>query len=304
MNRWLDVWNHFWFDSVSAESLGIMRLTLGLILLFNHIHLWFFWDVLLATDGAVPVSAVVDGLSGPRLSYKDDLSNVSLQWVHGIEVAVFMGLTLGWKSRWMAWFALLIQASIYHRNPWMQNGGDRVMRLGTLYLALVPCGLAFSLDAKKSAQTQGESIRMVPVLGHRLLQLQWMLIYAQSGWEKAKGSAWWDGSALYDALSVGGYQRWPAMSEWLLNQAWFQAFCMLGTWVTLIWEMGFALMVLWRPTRWIALSLGVVIHWGIFSGMMVGAFSFIMLWGYQAWLPPDWPQRMTRWWNERRYGST
>ena len=221
----------------------------------------------------------------------------------GCETAVFLGLALGWKSRWMAWLALLIQASIYHRNPWMQNGGDRVMRLGTLYLALVPCGLTYSLDALNISKVERSGVRKVPVLAHRLLQLQWVLIYAQSGWEKAKGTAWWDGSALYDALSVGGYQRWPAMTERLLDQDLVQVFCMVGTWVTLFWEMSFALLVLWPATRWMALALGVLIHFGIFSGMMVGAFSAIMLWGYQAWLPPDWPQKINRWWNERRYGT-
>ena len=62
----------------------MMRMSLGLILLFNHIHLWFFVDVLLAADGPVPVSAVVEGTSKPRWSYRDELNAASLHWVHGL----------------------------------------------------------------------------------------------------------------------------------------------------------------------------------------------------------------------------
>jgi hypothetical protein len=128
-----------------------------------------------------------------------------------------------------------------------------------------------------------------------------VVIYVNSGWSKAQGGAWWDGTALYEAVSVGGYQRWPAASEWFLGSALGQGVMMLGTWLTLFWELGFGLLVLWRPTRIAALVIGVVVHAGIFAGMMVGAFSAIMIWMYQAWLPPDWPLRLRDWWHERQH---
>jgi hypothetical protein len=295
------VWNRFWFAPVAASSVGMMRLTLGLILLVNHIHLWFFIDPLFMPDGPIPVASAEAGLPGPRFSYRDYFGAQGQYLIHGIEVLVFLGLTLGWRSRVMVWLALLIQVSIYQRNPWMQNGGDRVMRLGTLYLALVPCGAALSLDAlrKRKDEAEEQLQAMVPMLAHRLLQIQLVVIYVHSGWAKARGATWWDGSALYEAVSVGGYQRWPQASELVLSSPLCQSLMMFGTWLTLFWEMGFGLLVLWRPTRIAALFIGLVIHGGIFSGMMVGAFSFIMLWTYQAWLPPDWLQRLQDWWHER-----
>ena len=44
-------------------------------------------------------------------------------------------------------------------------------------------------------------------------------------------------------------------------------------------------LVLWRRTRWVALGLGVVLHLGIGVTTLVGLFSIITLWGYQAFLP-------------------
>ena len=143
----------------------------------------------------------------------------------------------------------------------------------------------------------------VPAVAHRLLQLQLVVIYVSSGWSKAQGGAWWEGRALYEAVSVGGYQRWPAASEWVLGSPLGQWIMMLGTWLTLFWELGFGLLVLWRPTRIAALVIGVIVHAGIFAGMMVGAFSAIMIWMYQAWLPPDWPLRLRDWWNERQHSK-
>jgi hypothetical protein len=301
MKAAVSAWNRFWFAPVSGSSIGLMRLSLGLILLVNHVHLWFFIDPLFMPDGPTPVSSAVAGLPDPRFSYRDYLGADGQHLAHGLEILVFVGLTIGWRSKLMVWLSLIIQVSIYQRNPWMQNGGDRVMRLATLYLALVPCGVSFSLDAMR--QFRREAVARlpakVPVLALRLLQVQLVVIYMHSGWKKAWSSAWRDGSALYEAISVGGYQRWPLASDLIVSSALGQGILRLGTWLTLFWELGFGLLVLWRPTRLAALVIGLIIHLGIFSTMMVGAFSTIMLWTYQAWLPPEWPQGLRDWWHER-----
>ena len=295
-------WNEFWFATVDASSLGVMRISLALILIVNHIHLWFFIDPLLIPDGPATVEAAEMALPDPRWSYRDYLDETGQKLVHVAELGVLIALLVGWKSRTMAWLSLLVQVCLYHRNPWMQNGGDRVMRLALLYIALVPCGACLSIDAlRKGRKTLASQLEgWTPRVAHRLLQIQLVVIYAQSGWHKMHTSGWRDGSAVHDALSVSGYQRWPSASEAVLNNQLGQWFCMLGTWVTLFWELGFALLILWRPTRILALVLGVLVHGGIFMSMMVGAFGFIMLWTYQAWLPPDWPYALRNWWNERR----
>ena len=50
-----------------------------------------------------------------------------------------------------------------------------------------------------------------------------------------------------------------------------------ATYVTVIWELAFAFLVLFRLTRPIALVGGVLIHLGMMAGIEVGPFSLIML---------------------------
>jgi hypothetical protein len=286
MNRVIAAWDGFWFGPVPARSLGWMRASLGALLVIGHLLLLRELLTLYSPVGPVPVAAAVESLPWPRFSYLDWVADPdALLWVHLLGLIPYVGLMLGWKSRTMAWLALLVQVALYHRNPFAQHGGDRVFRLATLAVALGPSGAALSIDAWLAAR-RGEPFRAwVPAITHRLVQIQLVVIYMNSGWVKAKGKAWEDGSALYYALSNGQYQRAPDWLEPLLVSHEGQAILRLGTWMTLGWEAAFGLLVLWRPTRIAALAIGVLVHGGIFALMMVGSFSLAMLWCYQAFLP-------------------
>ena len=68
------------------------------------------------------------------------------------------------------------------------------------------------------------------------------------------------------------------------------------------WEIGFAAAVLWRPTRWLALGLGLAIHLGIHVALVVGFFSAASVWGYLSFVPYDWVERLWDWRARRRSG--
>jgi hypothetical protein len=279
-------WDRFWYAPVPARSLGWMRASLGALLVIVHLLLFRELQTLFSPVGPVPVAAAAETLPWPRWSHLDWVSDPdTLIWVHLLGLLPMVGLMVGWKSRTMAWLALFVQAALYHRNPFYQNGGDRVFRLATLAIALGPSGAALSVDAWLAARRGLPMPRMVPAITHRLVQVQLVVIYMNSGWVKAHGKAWEQGSALYYALSNGQYQRAPDWLEPGLNSHLGQLILQLSTWVTLGWEAAFGLLVLWRPTRIAALAVGVLVHGGIFALMMVGSFSLAMLWCYQAFLP-------------------
>ncbi len=294
-------WNRFWFAAVDARTVGLMRLLLGLILLTTHVAMVPDLDVLFGADGPVSVAAVQG--SAPWSPLVADLMQAMSQpvalrvtWV--VIGVIYLGVVLGVRSRLMVVFALLAQAWLYHRNPFMQHGGDRVLRLATLSLALVPCGAALSWDARRRGPSEAPA--MVPILAQRLIQIQLVVIYMHSGWVKSGGSTWRNGTALYYALSNTQYQRFPGVLDSLMQRELVQWLCTVGTWITVVWEASFGLLMLWWPTRVIGLLIGVLVHGGIFTSMMVGSFSFVMVWSYLAFLPVDWPQCLDRWRERRR----
>ena len=310
LRRIIAAWDRFWFAPVSARGLAVMRISLGVLLVVGHLQLWPDLDLLFGADGPVPAWAVQQKLPWPRWSplYWID-TPLGLRAFHLAGLAVLVAWTLGFRTRLMGVLAFLLQVWLYQRDPWYQHGGDRVMRFATLALALGPAGAAWSVDRWLADRkgSGGAFSALVPGLSRRMIQVQLVVIYMHSGWVKAQGSTWHEGTALYYALSDGQYQRAPLWLDPLLGSAAFQAIGRVATWITLVWEGGFGLLVLWGPTRLVALGLGLLVHGGIGLLLNVGSFVWIMLWCYLALLRPDFvEQASARWgrararWRERR----
>lgn len=289
-------WNRFWFLPVPASSIGLLRLVLGLLLVTDHLLLLPQLDLLFGADGPVPVAAAAGELPWPRWTWMDlveDPLTLRLVWAAGL--AVYVLFAAGFKGRLFALLALAVQVSLYQRDPFYQHGGDRVFRLATLYLCTVPCAASLSLDAwwrARKAGVQGLAARLlppvtVPVIAHRLVQLQLAVIYVHSGYVKAQGRSWEDGTALYYAMSNGQYARAPWLVEPLLQSDLFVLFSRVATWVTLGWEAGFLLLIAWKPTRLLAIVIGLFVHGGIFFNLSVGSFSTVMLALYITLLDPQ-----------------
>ena len=50
-------WEGLWFRAVPATSLGLMRLSLGLLLVIDHLWLWPQLHALFSAEGPVPPAA-------------------------------------------------------------------------------------------------------------------------------------------------------------------------------------------------------------------------------------------------------
>ncbi len=276
-------WNVLWFRPVDARSLGAMRIALGVLLVVFHVGLWPRLD-LFSDHGPVDLRALREGWSDERWSYLDGLDDSQLAIAHVAGLAVLVAFTFGAATPVTSWLSLLVLVAIWHRSPYIQNGGDRLLRIWTFYLALTPCGRALSVDAWLFG-SRG-SCALVPAYGHRLVQLQVMVMYAYTGIMKLTGSTWERGTAIYYALSDGSFARFPDLFDRVLATGVGQAFFAVGTIATLAWEIAFVPLVLWRRTRWMTLVLGLFLHAGIFLTMSVGIFSWASVWGYLAWLEP------------------
>ena len=300
MQRLLTGWSTFWFAPTDARTLAAMRISLAVLLLASHALMFPDLVLLFSDAGPVTTEAVLEGVNYVRWTYLDGQTEPGvLLALHGLAMLPMVGLLVGWQSRWMALLVLLVQIAIHHRAPWAQHGGDRVLRISTLALLLAPCGAAWSVDAwrarrRAAARGEGPSSPLVPVTTHRLVQIQTCIVYLFTGLEKVVGGSWQRGDALYYALSLRTFQRLPALTEALLGSGLVQLLLKLLTWLTLGWELAFAALVLWRPTRRAALLIGVLLHVGIAASMMVGSFSFAMVWCYLAFLEADTLRRWLR----------
>jgi hypothetical protein len=282
-------WERFWFTPVPATSLGWMRVSLGAMLVGSWLLLWP--DVAHILD--ILDARLIDGhVTDWRFSHLDLVSGPWVHVAHAAALAVFVAFMVGWKARWMNLAALIVLIGFWHRMPWVQNGGDRLLRIWTLYMLAVPSGAAVSVDAWLSHRRGEPAVESVSGFTHRLVQLQLCFVYTYTGIDKLlSGAAWRDGTAIYYSMSEATFSRAPWLLDPILQTAAAQYALMGLTWATLAWEVFFPALVLWRRTRLAGLVAGVGLHMGIFFTMSVGIFGPASVWGYQAFLADRFRQR-------------
>ena len=302
--RW---WVWFWFRPIQAGGTGLMRVLMGLMLAMTTIDIFPDLAILVGPDGIFAEASASRGVRLARWTYFDHIPTIEGMYVvHGLALVANILFMIGYKSRTMGFLSVVAHAALYQRNSWFMNGGDRLVREMAFYLCLVPCGARYSVDAWLAARKRTrmglrpEKAPMIPVVALRLIQIQLAFMYAVSGIEKWASGSWQRGSAVYYSLSTDNYSRSDWMVSPLLDTRLGYDITQIGTIVTLYWECWFWALVLWRPTRWLALGVGVLLHGGIHVGLMVAFFSFASIWGYLAFLPYDWAERVETWWHRRR----
>lgn len=186
-----------------------------------------------------------------------------------------LALLVGWHTRVASWAVFLGLLILQRRDVYVLNSGDLLLRELAFYVALMPAGQLWSLDARRQ-----EPQPRAP-WGLRLLQLQVSAVYLFSVVAKLHGTSWQNGTAVGKAVQLDDLQRIP-VPQWAATSVTLSA---LLTYGTLLAE-GFLVFGLWRrSTRWYAMATGVAIHLGIEATLLIGWFSLTIICCYLAFVP-------------------
>lgn len=279
------LWDQFFFEPQSTSPMTLVRIAWGAISAVWALSLLPDIDPFL-TDGA--------------LRYERQLPPGSwspLDWVSWDDAALAVCLMLlvtslttmvGYRTRLSAVVAVLCMITLQRGNSTIFNSGDLVLRQIGIVVALAPCGLLLSLDARRARRRgEGPAPWRAP-WALRLLQLELAIGYALSAWAKLRGSTWHDGTAIGLALRIEDLQRF-APPEWLFEQS---VLLNALSWFTLLFEGGFLLAVWNRRLRPWVLGVGVAFHLGIDIFLDIGFFSVAMWIAYLAFIPPEVADRL------------
>lgn len=199
---------------------------------------------------------------------------------------------IGYRTRLSSVIAVACMIALQRTNTTILNSGDLFLRQVGIAVALSPCGLLWSLDARRSrARARGAARSPAPwraPWAMRLLQLQLGVGYLLSFAAKMRGDTWRDGTALSLALRIDDLQRF-ALPDWVFRQT-----SLLGalTWGTLLFEATFLLLVWNRRLRPWVLGTGAAIHLGIDVFLDVGFFSIAIWIAYLTFLFPEVADRL------------
>jgi hypothetical protein len=254
-----------WFRPVSARPLVGLRVGLPLLLLAHLV--WISNDVLaLHGDRGIIPWELTDLLRDP--------------WVPSLPTVARALSPLGIGAR----TAIILLLSAY-------AGSLLALALGactrasallawSLHLSLVTSGVASFYGVDQLANTflfylllsQFRRERTVPVVFLRVMQAHLCVIYLAAGLAKAMGRQWWDGEAIWQAVTQPAFRtvdlRWLASYPWI---------AMIAGWGTLALEIGYAFLVWPRRTRttWCLATIGLHVALALFMGLVF--FSSVMI---------------------------
>ena len=223
-------------------------------------------DIYLTQDGSMHV---------PRIDLLSGVSDYRILMAFNIFVLIAALLTcLGLFTRIASICLAIGVVTFHHRVSSILHGGDTVVRISALYMAIAPSGAAFSLDRffavrKGLAPAQPPLVSMWP---QRLIAYNTCLIYFTTTWAKWFGGLWKSGVATWYPARLHEFDRFPV-------PRFFNEFPMvyLTTYGTLAVEFSLATLVWFKPLRkWVLLS-GMMLHGYIDYSMNIPLFGYLMV---------------------------
>ena len=152
-------WTRFWFTPSRATGLGLIRLCVGLLVVWLHATLWLDLVEFFGPNGLLPVGELTP-LEGQTLSYLNwHSAPVELHVVHAIGLAVLVAFAVGYRSRLTSVLALLVFLSDVNRGVVITGRTESICAMLMLYLCVGPSGEAFSLDRWQARRRQTKSRR-------------------------------------------------------------------------------------------------------------------------------------------------
>lgn len=267
-------WSSFWFTPRRAETLGVLRVLIGLCLLYNLSVYGIALEELLGNSGWVDPSLFKNGGRAPfNISYLNWLPiGNALTFAHWIAIGIAVLLTFGAWTTVTAPLSLFVQLSYVNRNELTLFGFDYVLTMMLFYLAIGPCGRAYSLDSWRHRH-QPVTPSIGANLSIRLMQVHMAWIYFLSGIGK-HGPSWLDGTAMQRI--VGTFETSPYGAGLLVDFP--NVLAALG-FITMISEISFPFLVWSRRFRpWILASM-LIFHIGVAWIMRLPSFSIVMMIG-------------------------
>jgi hypothetical protein len=296
-------WNRFWFTPSDPATLGVIRICVGLMLLYTH-AVWtisltefFGHDSWVNPQAVEAIYADADGVPTiwpkPSFWYFVDESPTAMYAAHAVCLVIFALFTVGLWTRFTNILAFAALVSYTHRAPFALFGLDQINGFLTLYCMIGPAGAAFSVDAwlksRRTGNDQSAPATTGATVAVRLMQLHLCLLYFVAGISKLMGDAWWEGHAMWMAFGNGQYQTIDM--TWLASAPWLLAIISHGT---IIWEIFYVALIWPRILRPLMLFLAVVLHLGIGFCLGMMTFGTIMIVANMAFIPPEFIRGLVR----------
>lgn len=289
----------FWLAPASTAPMAALRIGVAAVLLYQALCWSGDCMTLFGPEGLVSWNALksspafVLDVHGPfHLSLLAEWfapAGVSPDVVVGGVFCVYLtavfGLLFGYLTRVCAATACLTNLLLTSTGVATTYGVDQFARITLFYCVCFPVGLSLSVDARRRGRSMSQSV--TARIGLRTIQLHMALMYLATGIHKASGPQWWNGEAIWRAITLP--QLATVDMTWL--SGWPTLLIMAGWW-TLAIEIGYVIFAWHRSTRLFVVGSIIAMHVGIAVFMGLVSFAMIMIaLNVAAFLVPSEPQK-------------
>jgi hypothetical protein len=261
-NAWFKAIDGFFFNANYPVQIRLFRLIFGLTVFYMYcirsLDLGFFYS----NSGIMPVEFIS---RIPEMSYRftifEYLSSDTFLWIgNSVFLISLLLAALSIYPRLFSVIAYFFHVSFIHRNIFAVYGADFVATCFLLYLCF--------MDGR---QNNGTLSKWVSSMFYRIAQIHVCIIYFFAGTQKLQGKTWWNGEALWGALANPQQVGWDF--SWIVN---IPLFIVVGTYLSLLWEIYFPVLVWVRPLRYWFLAFGLLLHLFIAIMIQIPFFGALM----------------------------
>ena len=282
-------WNRFWFTPRDPATVCVLRILVGLMLVYTHLVWTLELPTFFSQDGVFPrefQNQLAGGTSWAWSHFHWFDSPLWMWGTHFISILVLIAFTIGLWTRVTGILAFLMVISYANRASGALFGLDQINGFLALYLAVAPCGMMYSVDdwlKRRRNATPSEMVTSTQAtVATRLMQLHLCVVYLFAGLGKLQGITWWEGTAIWGAFASYEYQTidmtWMVHLPWLVN---------IVTLVSVFWEVSYAFLIWPRLTRPVFLLGAVLLHLGIGMCMGMMTFGLIMIVANMSFISPE-----------------
>ena len=281
----VNTWNTFFFEPEPVFTIALFRISIGIILLFNA----FF--ITLDAKSFFHPRGVLDYRTFRRKFYKTRFSLLSylprtfssVKMILALHWFSIICLILGFFTKINSILVFITLISILHRNPYITNGGETVLRMMSFFLIFTPCGNTFSLDEYFFYSSAGTTDYLyASPWAARLMQIQLAIIYVRTVYWKLKGTTWRDGTAFYYACHISRIKRHSFPSFFFSTP-----FVQIATWGTLLLELALGVFIWIEDFSYPMIIAGILFHLIIEYSMVLHVFSWIMIASLLLFVDPN-----------------
>jgi hypothetical protein len=284
-------WNEFFFKPQSPAPVCLFRILYGVILIANLLMLRLEWLMWYGPHAFTSLITTHFMFRGPTMSLFEILPQTDLAiniffWAF---LACAVMLTAGFMTRFNAVAVYVCLGSIHMRNGFILNSGDTLMLVCGFFLMFAPSGALYSVDHwMRVRRGREDAVPMCSPWAQRMLQIQTAVVYFATFYWKSLGILWVNGTAVYYALRLEDFQRFPLPP--LHNLYLIKTL----TWSTLVIEFALGVLIWFKETRYPVLLAGICLHIGIEYAMNIPLFEWMIVATYVNFVQPE---DLTRAWN-------